>query len=78
MACTQEDSNENDKEGDTEHMDFHDVLNSWSRMYREQALREATKRHLAQQARGDRRPLFSRVGNVGSILISGVLTTLKW
>lgn len=59
-------------------MHFHYDLNSWSRMYRQEALTEARKRHLVQQASGDRRPLFSRVGNVGSILISGVLSALKW
>jgi hypothetical protein len=59
-------------------MHFHYDLNSWSRMYRQEALTEARKRHLAQQASGDRRALFSRVGNVGSILISGVLSALKW
>jgi hypothetical protein len=61
------------------HMHFHYDLNSWSRMYRQEALTEARKRHLAQQASGNSsRPLFSRVGNVGSILISGVLSALKW
>ena len=59
-------------------MHFHYDLTSWSRMYREEALREARKRHLAQQASGNRGPLFSGLGKVGSILISGVLSTLKW
>ncbi len=60
-------------------MDFHYDLNSWSRMYREEALREARKRHLAEeQARGSRKPVFCRLGNAGSILISGVLSVLKW
>ncbi len=58
-------------------MDFHYDLNSWSRMYRQEALREARKRHLTQQANGNRRLVF-RLGNVGSILISGVLSALKW
>jgi hypothetical protein len=58
-------------------MDFHYDLTSWSRMYRQEALREARKRHLAQQASGNRRLVF-RLGNVGSILISGVLSALKW
>ncbi len=59
-------------------MHFHYDLDSWSLMYREETLREVRKRHLAQQASGNSSPLFSRVGNVGSILISGVLSALKW
>jgi hypothetical protein len=57
-------------------MNFHYDLNSASRMYREEALREARKRHLAEQGGGNRWPLLSRLGNVGSLL-SGVAGALK-
>jgi hypothetical protein len=58
-------------------MDRYYDLNSASRMYREERLREVRKQHLVEQASRNRRPLFSRIGNVGSIL-SGVLSALKW
>jgi hypothetical protein len=57
-------------------MDFYQDLNSWSKHYREEALREIQERHLAEQASGTRRPLFSGLGNVGS-MFSGVLGALK-
>ena len=57
-------------------MDFHYDLDSRSLMYRQEALREARKRNLAEQACGNSRPLFSSVGTVGSIL-GGVLSVLK-
>jgi ribosomal protein L37AE/L43A len=41
---------------ETEHMDFHYDLNSASRLYREEAFREARKRHLVERARASRYP----------------------
>jgi hypothetical protein len=70
MTCKQEDINH--KEGERVHMDFHYDLNSASRMYRKERLREARERHLAEQAKASHRPR-SRIGNVGSIL-SGSLS----
>jgi hypothetical protein len=49
--------------------------NSWSLMYREEALREARMRHLAKQATGNHPPRF-RLGHLGSIL-SAALPLLK-
>ena len=57
-------------------MDFHYDLNSASRIYREERLTEARKRHLLEQAKPSHRAR-SKLGNVGSIL-GGVLGTLKW
>jgi hypothetical protein len=50
-------------------------LNSWSRMYREEALKEARMRHLGRQAKGDHSPRFW-LGHLGSIL-SGALPLLR-
>ena len=50
-------------------------LHSWSKHYREEALREASKRHLVEQANGNRR-LRSGLGRVGFAL-SGALIVFK-
>jgi len=41
-------------------MDFHYNLNSASRLYREEALRKARKRHLLERARASRDPHGAR------------------
>lgn len=51
-------------------------LNSWSRMYREEALREARMRHLVRQAKGNHPPRLG-LGRLGSML-SGALSLLRW
>jgi hypothetical protein len=53
MTSTQEDITTTRKE--REHMDFHYDLNSASRLYREEAFREARKRHLVERARASRK-----------------------
>jgi hypothetical protein len=44
----------------------------WSKQRREEAIREAQRRSLAKQGKGDRRMLLFKPGRVGSAL-SGVL-----
>jgi hypothetical protein len=51
--------------------DFH----YWGKQRREEALREAQRRSLAKQGKGDRRTLFKLAG-VGSAL-SGALSLLR-
>ena len=50
-------------------------LHSWSTQYRQEALREARKRHLVEQAKGNRRP-HTGLGRVGFAL-SGALNVFK-
>ena len=50
-------------------------LNSWSKLRREEAIREAQRRSLAKQGKGDRGTPFKR-GGVGSAL-SAVLGLLR-
>jgi hypothetical protein len=50
-------------------------LRSWSKQRREETLREAQRRSLAKQAKGDRGTRFE-LGRVGSAL-SGVLSLLR-
>jgi hypothetical protein len=57
-------------------MDRRYDLDSWSLMYREEALREARMRRLARQAKGDRPPRLG-LGHLGSVL-SGALPLLRW
>jgi len=51
------------------------VIHSWSKQRREEALREAQRRSLAKQGKGDRGTPFNR-GGVGSAL-SAVLALLR-
>ena len=51
-------------------------LDSWSKQRREEAIREAQRRSLAKQGKGDRRTLLFKLSGVGSAL-SGVLGLLK-
>ena len=48
----------------------------WSKQRREEAIREAHRRSLAKQRKGDRRTLLFKPGRAGSAL-SGVLGLLK-
>jgi len=50
-------------------------LHSWSKHYREEALWEANRRHLVEQAKGNRRS-HSRLERVG-LALSGALNGLK-
>ena len=50
-------------------------LHSHSKLYREERLQEASRRHLVERANGNRRPR-SRLGRVGFAL-SGALHGLK-
>ena len=50
-------------------------LNSWSKQRREEALREAQRRSLAKEVKGDRRTPFKQ-GGVGYAL-SSVLSLLR-
>ena len=50
-------------------------LNSWGKWRREEAIREAQRRSLAKQGKGDRSTHFE-LGRVGSAL-SGVLGLLR-
>jgi hypothetical protein len=47
-------------------MDFHYDLNSASRLYREEAFREARKRHLVERARASRDPRGARRSGLSS------------
>ena len=47
-------------------MDFHYDLNSPSRLYREEAFREARKRHLVERARASRDPRGSKRSGLSS------------
>ena len=51
-------------------------LDSWGKQRREEAIREAQRRSLAKQGKGDRRTLLFKLSGVGSAL-SGVLGLLK-
>ena len=50
-------------------------LHSASRLYREEALREARKRHLLEQAKGSHRPRFGLRDVVSAV--SGALSVLR-
>ncbi len=50
-------------------------INSASRGYREEALEEARKRHLVEQARGDKAPRFRLRGVVSAM--SAALSVLR-
>ena len=56
-------------------MDFHCDLDSWSRMYRQEALREARKRHWAQQVNGNKAPRVWLRGVVSAMI--GALSMLR-
>jgi hypothetical protein len=56
-------------------MDFHYDLNSASRLYREEALREAWKRHLVERARASRDPRGAR--RIGLSSWTSVLALLR-
>ena len=51
-------------------------LNTWSKLYREEALQAASRRDLVEQANGNRRQRSSRLRRVGFAL-SGALHGLK-
>jgi hypothetical protein len=59
MTCTQEEDLTTTRK-EREHMDFHYDLNCASRLYREEAFREARKRHLVERARASRDPRGAR------------------
>jgi hypothetical protein len=50
-------------------------LNTWSKLYREEALQAASRRDLVEQANGNRRPR-SRLGRI-EFALSGALHGLK-
>ena len=56
-------------------MSFHHDLNSASRLYREEMLREARKRHLVEQTKGNHRTRFGLRGVVSAM--SGALSMLR-
>jgi hypothetical protein len=57
-------------------MNYRYDLDSWSLIYREEALREARLRHLAREAKVNQPPRFG-LGQLGSIL-SAALPLLEW
>jgi hypothetical protein len=63
------------RKGERQSMDAMYDLYSWSKQRREEAMREAQRRSLAKQAKGDCGMRFE-LGRVGSAL-SGVLSLLR-